>query len=221
MENLSLKESILSLDFFSSLNESGVELIGEISYISSFESEYILYYEKKYSDKLFFLISGLAKAYKIDKHNNEIFLHYIEKNSLISDISSIKNDQLYSFSNIKFAEDSKVLAVDYKKFKEFFLENNLLTQELTDEVIKRSLMLQNLINREFIFNSIAKVAMMIDTNLEVFNTLKRQEVSLMLNIQPETLSRVLNRLKRDEIIDIANSKVTILNKELLKSLYEE
>ena len=63
--------------------------------------------------------------------------------------------------------------------------------------------------------------MMLHDDLDMFNSLKRTEISLILNIQPETLSRVLNRLKRDNIIDSKNTKITILNKEALLLVYEE
>jgi Mn-dependent DtxR family transcriptional regulator len=43
----------------------------------------------------------------------------------------------------------------------------------------------------------------------MFNNLKRQDVSFMLHIQPETLSRVLKKLSRDNIIEIENQQVII------------
>ena len=56
-------------------------------------------------------------------------------------------------------------------------------------------------------------------DIDMFNKLKRQEVSFMLHIQPETLSRVLKRLKRNNIIDIISSKITILDKDQLSSTF--
>jgi CRP/FNR family transcriptional regulator len=43
----------------------------------------------------------------------------------------------------------------------------------------------------------------------------------MLNIQPETLSRVLNRLKRNKIIESVNGKINILNLVALEKIYRE
>jgi len=42
----------------------------------------------------------------------------------------------------------------------------------------------------------------------------------MLHIQPETLSRVLNKLKRSAIIETENTNIVILNKEMLTSIYK-
>lgn len=41
----------------------------------------------------------------------------------------------------------------------------------------------------------------------------------MLHIQPETLSRVLKKLSRNNIIEIVEGKVNILNNEMLLSTF--
>jgi CRP/FNR family transcriptional regulator len=61
---------------------------------------------------------------------------------------------------------------------------------------------------------------MLNQDLEMFNKLKRQEVSFMLHIQPETLSRVLKRLSRDEIISIDNGEVIIENQNELICIFK-
>ena len=60
---------------------------------------------------------------------------------------------------------------------------------------------------------------MLNQDINMFNKLKRQEVSFMLHIQPETLSRVLKRLARNDIIQIENGNVVIANKEKLISIF--
>lgn len=218
---MSIKSILNSLDFFSTLDEDQLELLASISTLNNYSKDYIVHYEKKESNNLLFLLKGLAKAYKIDKHNNEIFLHYIYENSLISEISNVKNNILNSFSNVTLLEDSQILAIDYTKFSELFLNRGLLCREFTNEIILKSQQMQSLVNREFVFNSIEKVAMMLHNDLEMFNKMKRSEISLMLHIQPETLSRVLNRLKRDKTIDSDHGKVIVLDSKTLKSVFEE
>jgi len=218
---LSIKSIIKSLDFFSTLNDEDVDLLASISSINSYDKDYILHYEKKESNNLLFLVEGLAKAYKIDKHDNEIFLYYIYKETILSEISDITSDTLYSFSNIELLEDSHILTIDYQQFKNHFLNKHILCLAFINEVILRSQKLQSLISREFIFDSVAKVAMMLNSDLDMFNKLKRHDISLILHIQPATLSRVLNRLKRNEIIDIIHGNVTVLNSSALEEIYEE
>jgi len=216
-----LKNAIASLDFFDKLSELQIEELIEISSLKSYSEDSILFYERNETNKIFFLVNGLAKAYKIDKYENEIFLYYINQNTLLSEITNIYSDNLEFFSNISFVSESMILSIDYKKFKEIFLLNNILNLEFINEIILKSQKIQSLINREFIFDAVAKVTMLLSSDLVMFNKLKRHEISLMLHIQPSTLSRVLNRLKRDSIIDIEHGKISILNKAMLDIIHEE
>ncbi len=215
-----VKEAVEKLDFFKTLNNKQIDNLIDISSVELYNENTILYYEKSETSKIIFLIDGLAKAYKIDKYDNDIFLYYIYKNSLLSEISNIYQDELIFFSNISFIQPSVILSIDYKKFKELFIYTNILTLQFTNEIIIKSKNLQSLINREFIFDAVAKVAMMLGSDLTMFNQLKRHDISLMLHIQPSTLSRVLNRLKRDNIIDIHHGKVSILDKNNLDIIYK-
>ena len=218
---MSLQEVIKSIDFFASLSQSDIDLLSSFSTLQSYSKEYVIHYEKKSSDRLLFLVKGVAKAYKIDKHSNEIFLYYIYENSMLSEISDINATSLQSFSNIETVEESQLLSINYQKFYKHFLKNNLLCLEFANETIKHSLELRSLISREFLFDAVAKVAMMILSDLEMFNKLKRNEISLILHIQPATLSRVLTRLKRNKIIDIIHGKVSILDEIALTAIFEE
>ena len=218
---MAIKNIIQSLSFFSTLSEEEVERLISISFVKQYQNEYMLHYENSQSDRLLFLIDGLAKASKIDKHDNEIFLYYVYKNHILSEISTLQDNYLTSYSNMTLIEDSQVLSIDYQAFKKYFLDNGLLCLELADEIIHQSRQLQDLVSREFVFNSVAKVSMLLCSDIDMFNRLKRYDISLMLHIQPATLSRVLNRLKRDAIIDIDRGKVIILNSKRLENIYKE
>lgn len=80
--------------------------------------------------------------------------------------------------------------------------------------------LQCIINRDVVFDGIAKVAHMIDTDLEHFNRLKKHEIAYMLHIQPETLSRILKKLERNEIISIEKNSVIVRDENALREIYE-
>lgn len=207
------------LSFFNSLDAEKLNLIDNMSKIITYPKDSILYYEHDTHNKIFFLVSGLLKVYKIDKFENEIFLYHIHKNSLITELTTLDNDFIYCFSNAEFMEDSIVLEVDFLEFKTQFLSQNILNSEFINEILLKTQQLHCVVNRELVFDATAKVAFMLSDDLEMFNRLKRHEVSFMLHIQPETLSRVLKKLKRSSIIEIENSNVTILDKELLKKIY--
>ena len=216
---MTLTQSIKSLDFFENLSDNQIDILSNFSFISKYEKDSILFYETDLKTNLLFLVNGLIKIYKYDKFDNEIFLYHIYSNSLISELSNINTNEIYCFSNASFIEDSVVLSIDFLKLQEHFLNNNLLVKELMSSLLKKTNQLQSLVNRELVFDATAKVAYMLVSDLKMFNNLKRQDVSFMLHIQPETLSRVLKKLSRDEIIDIENQEVIIKDQIALNSIF--
>ncbi|MCT7405937.1 Crp/Fnr family transcriptional regulator [Aliarcobacter cryaerophilus] len=218
---MTLTQSIKSLDFFENLSDNQIDILSNFSFISKYEKDSILFYETDLKTNLLFLVSGLIKIYKYDKFDNEIFLYHIYSNSLISELSNINTNEIYCFSNASFIEDSVVLSIDFLKLQEHFLNNNLLVKELMSSLLKKTNQLQSLVNRELVFDATAKVAYMLVSDLKMFNNLKRQDVSFMLHIQPETLSRVLKKLSRDNIIEIENQQVIIKDEIALNSIFKE
>ena len=195
-------------------------MIASFSSISKYSSKSILFYESEVSQNLLFLVDGLLKIYKFDKFGNEIFLYHVYKNSMISELSSLNGNDIYCFSNAEFIDESTILSVNFEKLYEHFLSKNILTKELIENLLNKTQQLQCIINRELVFDATAKVAFMLNQDLEMFNKLKRQEVSFMLHIQPETLSRVLKKLSREEIINIENGDIIIINQNALSSIFK-
>ena len=217
---MTLSQSIRSLDFFENLSDNQIDILSNFSFISKYEKDSILFYETDLKTNLLFLVSGLIKIYKYDKFDNEIFLYHIYSNSLISELSNLNTNEIFCFSNASFIEDSVVLSIDFLKLQEHFLNKNLLVKELMNSLLKKTNQLQSLVNRELVFDATAKVAYMLVSDLNMFNKLKRQDVSFMLHIQPETLSRVLKKLSRDNIIEIENQQVIIKDEIALNSIFK-
>ncbi|NQY54580.1 MAG: Crp/Fnr family transcriptional regulator [Campylobacteraceae bacterium] len=214
-----IKDNIKDIEFFSDLNDDLIDKLISISSIKRYGKNTILHYEGESSKNILFLISGFIKIFKVDKFDNEIFLYYVQENSIISELSSLDKEDIYSFSNATFTKNSTILSINYIKFKELFLDNNILSSKLIKIILEKTQLLQFILNRELVFDASAKVAYMLSTDLDLVNKLKRQEISFMLHIQPETLSRVLKKLSRNNIILMENSKIRIINQDNLESIF--
>ncbi len=212
-------KAIKSIDFFNGLDKKQLEYLQSISTIRSFSANTIVYYEDDIDYSLQFLVSGMIKIYKIDKYNNEIFLYNIYENNMISEFTSIDNDSIYCFSNAEFTKDGSILSIEFKSFKKKFIDTGILTNNFIKEILIKTHQLQCILNRELVFDATAKVAYMLSNDLDMFNQLKRSKVAFMLHIQPETLSRVLKKLIRSEILMIQNNNIIILDPEQLSAIF--
>ncbi|MBN2824452.1 MAG: Crp/Fnr family transcriptional regulator [Campylobacterales bacterium] len=211
-------EDIQKIQIFASCSLEELEYIASISKITTYPKGATLYYEQDMLSHLIFLLDGRIKVYKVDKYENEIFLYHIYSYSMVSELSSLESDTIYCYSNSEFLEDSRVLVVDYLKFRKRFLKASGIVSTFIHELITKNQQLQCIINRELVFDASAKVAYMLLDDLEMFNTLKRTQSAFLLHIQPETLSRVLKKMTRNGIISLTNGKVSIENTEALIAL---
>ena len=92
--------------------------------------------------------------------------------------------------------------------------------KILEESFKMIQQMQCIISRDVVFDGTAKVAHMLVNELDTFNRLKKHEIAYMLHIQPETLSRILNKLTRNGTIEIVKNSIEIVNLQELKDIYE-
>ncbi len=206
------------------LSSLPLELIREVSLfckIKRFIKKEVLFYENDEIETIYYILKGSIKFYKVDRFDNEIFLYKLSKNSLIFDLSKLCDEFiLQCFANAEFTEDSEVLAIDAKKFKALMKTDQKLMQRVMKESFLMVQQMQCIISRDIVFDGTAKVAHMIDNDLNDFNMLKKHEIAYMLHMQPETLSRILKKLVRNNIIKIVNSQVVVQNEKELKDIYD-
>ncbi|MEW6551270.1 MAG: Crp/Fnr family transcriptional regulator [Campylobacterota bacterium] len=213
------KEYLYNHPLFFDLSEAEIELLAGATVAKKYYVGNILHYEKEKNDNIYFLSSGALKIYKVDRMDNEIFMYNVNSGSLISEITDL-DGSIGCFANAEFTKDSEVLAFDYSVFKDIFSHNTKFLLNLIKEFAKKTKMLQCIINREIVFDGTAKVAFMLVHDLESFNTLKKGDVAYMLNIQPETLSRILNKLFRNNYIQNDGQNIKIVDINGLKACYE-
>jgi predicted transcriptional regulator len=106
-------------------------------------------------------------------------------------------------------------------FKEIVKSDKGLLINLVNLLADQKQMVECTIKMGMVYDVTAKVAKMLYDHLELYNSLKKQEVSYRLNIQPSTLSRVLAKFIRLGLISDEGNKTIVLKKEELTRYFKE
>jgi CRP/FNR family transcriptional regulator len=212
---------IASLPLFEGLDKEDIDRISSFCSVRSHKEGDVLFYEKDTKDSIYYIIEGSVKFYKVDRFDNEIFLYKLYSNSLIFNVSKLIDTFFIScYANAEFLEDSKILSIQSTPFREMIYSHHALTTRILEESFKMVQQMQCIISRDVVFDGTAKVAHMLVHDLHTFNRIKKHEIAYMLHIQPETLSRILNKLTRNGTIAIEKNAVVILNETELREIYE-
>ena len=222
MSDQDIIKKLKNIPLFDSLNSDELGVLKSISRIELYPKGNTIFYEKEKLKYIYFLIKGTVKLYKVNRFDSEIFLNRLEENSFIYTVSNlcVENDPLGVFYSVEALEECQILLIEVKKFKSLFLTKSEIMKRILQESYQSILQLQYILNRDIVYDGMAKVAYKICNELEDFNNMKKHEIAYCLHLQPETLSRILKKLARNSLIELRNGKIKVKNIEELKNIYE-
>lgn len=222
MTNNNILEKLENIPLFHTLNSDELELLVSISKVELYPKGQTIFYEKEKLDYIYFLLKGTVKLYKVDRFDSEIFLNKLEENSFIYTVSNlcVENDPLGVFYSVEALDKCQILLIDVKKFKSLFLTKPEIMKGILQESYQSILQLQYILNRDIVYDGMAKVAYKISNEIDLFNNMKKHEIAYCLHLQPETLSRILKKMVRTGLIEMQNGKVKVKNIEELKNIYK-
>ncbi|MDD4854631.1 MAG: Crp/Fnr family transcriptional regulator [Sulfuricurvum sp.] len=209
------------LDFFKECDPQKLQPLLLSTKFKTYEASDILVYEDDDINRVYFLLEGEVKLYKVDRFDNEVFLYTLKDQALLTNIGSLDCDRISCFSNVEFLLPSRVISFDLKIFKEVVKTDITLLVKLVNMLADQKQMIDCMVTMGMVYDVTAKVAKMIYEHLDLYNSLKKQEISYRLNIQPATLSRVLAKFIRKGIIIEEDHKTVILSRDELAHYFTE
>ena len=210
-----------NLDFFGECDPERLSLLASTARIKNHDAGDILVYEEDDLSRVIFLLEGEVKLYKVDRFDNEVFLYTLGSQSLLTTLGSLDCDRISCFSNIEFLTPSKVVSCDIHLFKETVKTQIPLLINQVNILANQKQMIECMVNMGMVYDVTAKVAKMLYGQLELYNSLKKQEISYRLNIQPATLSRVLAKFTRKGLISEEDHRTVVLEREELARYFKE
>jgi len=209
--------TLKDISLFTGLNDTELEDLQTHTLLKHYTKDSILFYEDEQSEYIHVLLEGTVKLYKTSPSGKEVYVHQIEAPAVIAMGPALEGRPFPA--SCAFEIDGVVGMLALKKFR-MCLKNLDCTIAIISTMAKRLKDLESRIHKETIFSSEAKVADLIVKNTSLFERLKNTEIASILNLTPETLSRILSKLKKRNIITIEHHQVTILDVDVLYEIIE-
>ena len=205
------------LPLFSALNDKQLAKLQSDVHIHQYDKDSIVFYEGDESKYLYILLEGAVRLYKTAPKGKQIHMHNFEAPQAIALFVAFEGNPFPA--TCELLTDGYIGLLPLEKFHTC-LENTEFSTSLVKALSTRMKLLADLLHKETVYSSEAKIADVLYSNPTVFERLKNTEIAAMLNITPETLSRILTKLKKENIIRISGHKVTILDESALCRILE-
>jgi CRP/FNR family transcriptional regulator len=212
-----ITEKLRKLNLFKMLDDSEIERLAKISTVKTFAKDNILFYEGESPKYFYLLLEGYLKLYKTDLKGNEIVIHYFREASFIAEMASLENIK-FPATAIATRDNVEVLLINKEKFSQMIQTDAHFSFHLIKSITLKVKHLELVINRNMVYDAMTKVCSFIDENPKYMISAKNKEIANFLNMAPETLSRILSKLRKLDIIDKKN---IILDNDKLKAILEE
>ena len=200
-----MREKLKKIVLFQDLDDETIEEVVKFTQVLKELKGNIIFFEGDQPEYLYLLVSGIVKLYKTTPNGKSIVLKYFQSGELIAEVANFENFP-YPASASSVTE-VEILKIDFEKLKQIMYSNPDFSFQIQVSLIKKIKALESVITNTLVLNTKERVAKFIYDHTDVFFDKKNIEIAEILNMTPETYSRVLKEFKEDGVVDFENKEV--------------
>ncbi len=217
---------IRGVTIFSDLGDDELESISRLIHLSKYRRHQIIFLEDNPAQTVFIIKSGMIKVSKSLEDGREQILSILKSGDILG-FEAIYEDSYCATAEV--VSDAELCCLDKGKFLRL-LETNLrislkmvkaLGKELEEARSRiRDLGLKSARERvaTFLLSQISPLDKSKSKRQKLTLGLSRQEISEMVGLSQETVSRILSEFKKGKLIKAERKEIVILNPDRLASL---
>ena len=205
------------IPMFSDLDKKFHKELQDNIHVKRFTKNSIVFYEGDESDYLHILLEGTIQLYKTSPKGSHIQIKRMDAPRTIGEYACFEKEPFPA--TCEFLTDGVMGLLHFDKVYQY-LDNKEFSLGLIKSLTSKVMILSSLVHKETILSSEAKVADLMLENIAIFSRLRNNEIAGILNLTPETFSRILSKFKKESIIEIKEHQVKILNMEALTIVLE-
>ncbi len=205
------------IPMFSALTQEHIKELYDQTHIKHFTKDSIVFYEGDKSNYLHILLDGSIKLYKTTPKGTQIQINRLAAPSMIGEYACFEQQPFPA--SCEFVTDGTMGLLPFEMVYKH-LNNSDFSLEIIKSLTGKVALLSALVHKETVLSSEAKVADLMMQKLALFHRLKNNEIASVLNLTPETFSRIMTKFKKEGLIKVESHIVTILNEDALYNIVE-
>ena len=206
---------LLNHSCFFTIQQDYFKEMQDYSFRKKYQKGDILFYEGDSATHLYMLLSGSIKIFKTKTSGINVVLHTLHAGEMVGEFANFGN--LPYPGTAQFQDDSDVLVIHFEHFKKHILTHPEIGYATIKCLIKKQKTLMDIIHNEVALSVEQKIIKFLLENEAIFPKLKYFQIASILNTAPETLSRILSKLKNDSLITLDDKRnLTIVCRKFLE-----
>jgi len=209
-------QTIRECTYFQNMSDEALSKLMSFSDIKTYEKNSIIFFQSDEPKYMHILLEGNIRVYKSKPSGGEVQLMTSAAVTSIAELACF--EKIPYPANCVTITQSKIMKVPFETFEKEFLNDPAISFGIIKSLSLKLRSLSNLVERELTLTSEQKVAKYIVEHEESIQNVKQIAIASELNITPETLSRMLKKLYKQELIE-STSPLVISDIDGLKDIY--
>ncbi|MCK4532879.1 Crp/Fnr family transcriptional regulator [bacterium] len=212
---------------FFRLSSKNLNKIAKISYIQNYKKEEDIFSEGDEGDKLYIVISGLIKIFKISSGERIKTLALLKKGDFFGEMAIL--DKELRSATAQAMEDTEMMVIDNKSFRLLLKDNSGMLFNMIETLCFRLreankqiqiMTFQNIMGRTAaaLLNLAARSGEKTQKGIKINMEITHQELANLVGTAREIITKVLSSFKRNGYLIIDDHYITIIDKEKLKEV---
>jgi CRP/FNR family transcriptional regulator len=174
-----------------------------------YKKDAVIFYANDIPKKLLILTSGEAQIYKSDEKGNEMIIGIFKPTSLLAEMPTL--EQMPYPATAKAITEVIIYEIELEIIMQYISERSPLALVFIDSLTKKIKRLDSLLKYLSISNATLRVVTFLYDNMDNLEYITQRQIASNLRLTPEGLSRILKKLKDEDIITVESKKLKIID----------
>ena len=196
-----------------------IEKLKKIGTLQQYPPQNLIYMEGDLGKELFILLEGKVRCYRYDVKGNMITLPFHALYDLLGELPA-ESEVMAHQESCESETDCLMLRMDSRRLCQLASKDIEIANFLIERLSRRSRMLSQFSCIATASSLSEKVALFIYEHETHFCSQSVSRTASMLNIPPESLSRVLKKFRQQGILSNENVSYRVLEREALREYFD-